>query len=148
MKNPESFIGGAIGFFWFMMKLRLKILSWMDLILHTSYFKTSYIHHILKQHIINLTGKYKFKVMVAVPNKFITMDIVFTCEQYWNRYRNRCPIFDQYVQKSACQGLNMDAHLLHWNGWLKNIFLSHWTLNIIFQLNSFGKRLFTSTTNL
>lgn len=40
------------------------------------------------------------------------------------------------------------AHFLPWNGWLKSTLISHWTPNIIFQLNSFGKRLFTSKTNL
>lgn len=64
---------------------------------------------ILKQHIINVTVKYKFKGMVVIPKQVITMDIIFTCEQYWNKYRSRCPIFDQYVQKSACQGFNMDT---------------------------------------
>lgn len=61
------------------------------------------------KHIISATLKYKFKGMVGVPKRFIAMDIVFTCEQYWNKYGNRSSIFAQCAQKSVCQGLNRDA---------------------------------------
>lgn len=64
---------------------------------------------LILKHITNATMKYKFKGMVVVPKGFITMDIVFTCEQYWNKYGNRSSIFAQCMQKSVCQALNMDT---------------------------------------
>lgn len=64
---------------------------------------------LILKHTISATVKYKFKGMIVVPKWYITMDIGFTCEQYWNKYGNRSSIFAQCVQKSVCQGLNMDA---------------------------------------
>ena len=63
---------------------------------------------LILKHINNATVKYKLKDIAVVPKRLITMDIVFTCEQYWNIYENRSSIFAQCVLKLVFQVLKRD----------------------------------------
>lgn len=59
------------------------------------------LRHIRNAHVNN-----EFKVMLVVPKQLITMDILFICEQYWNKYEYRSSFYAQWVKKSICPGLN------------------------------------------